>query len=175
MALVYNYLFPVMWLSFLAYWWAISRNVKETERQESAASRLTRLVLIVCAAALLWLSKRSARFAKRAISSRRCLVFLERRGHYRRWSTLCCLGASSPRKKLEPGRHPEGRSQTHYQWPLCPGPPPHLYRVSTGVCRLRSRPWRVARAACGSPCLRRTMAQTKARGEMDARAIRRVV
>ena len=49
MPLVYDYLFPAMWLSFLAYWWAISRNVKETERQESAASRLTRLVLIVCA------------------------------------------------------------------------------------------------------------------------------
>src|SRR5271165_2989861 len=44
-----------MWLSFLAYWWAISRNVKETERQESGPSRLARLVLIVCAAALLWL------------------------------------------------------------------------------------------------------------------------
>src|SRR5271157_1101351 len=55
MPLVYDYLFPAMWLSFLAYWWAISRNVKETERQESAASRLTRLVLIICAAALLWL------------------------------------------------------------------------------------------------------------------------
>ena len=55
MPLVYNYLFPVMWLSFLAYWWAISKNVKETERQEPAVSRLTRLFLIVCAAALLWL------------------------------------------------------------------------------------------------------------------------
>ena len=55
MPLVYDYLFPAMWLSFLAYWWAISRNVKETERQESPASRLTRLVLIVCAGALLWL------------------------------------------------------------------------------------------------------------------------
>src|SRR5271157_1336940 len=42
--------------------------------------------------------KRSARFAKRAISSRRCLVFLERRGSYRRRSPFCGLGASSPRK-----------------------------------------------------------------------------
>ena len=55
MSLVYNYLFPAMWLCFLAYWWAISRNVKETERQESAPSRLARLVLIFGAAALLWL------------------------------------------------------------------------------------------------------------------------
>ena len=55
MPLVYDYLFPAMWLIFLAYWWAISKNVKETERQESAASRVTRLFLIVCAAALLWL------------------------------------------------------------------------------------------------------------------------
>ena len=55
MPLIYDYLFPAMWFSFLAYWWAISRNVKETGRQESAASRLTRLFLIVCAAALLWL------------------------------------------------------------------------------------------------------------------------
>ncbi len=55
MSLVYSYLFPVMWLCFLAYWWASSRNVKETEREESAPSRLARLVLILGAAALLWL------------------------------------------------------------------------------------------------------------------------
>ena len=56
MPLVYNYLFPAMWFSFLAYWWAISRSVKETERQEPAPSRIARLVLIVGAAALLWLA-----------------------------------------------------------------------------------------------------------------------
>src|SRR5271167_1452693 len=55
MPLVYDYLFPAMWLGFLAYWWAISKNVKETASRESAPSRLARLVLIVCAAALLWL------------------------------------------------------------------------------------------------------------------------
>src|SRR5271157_257532 len=55
MSLVYDYLFPAMWLSFIAYWWAISKNVKETERQESVPSRLARLILIVCAVALLWL------------------------------------------------------------------------------------------------------------------------
>ncbi len=57
MPLIYSYLFPAMWLSFLAYWWAISRKVKNSERQESTASRLTRLGLIVCAAALLWLPR----------------------------------------------------------------------------------------------------------------------
>ena len=57
MSLVYNYLFPAMWLSFLAYWWAISRNVKETERREPAPSRIARLVLIVGAATLLWLPR----------------------------------------------------------------------------------------------------------------------
>src|ERR1039457_1916347 len=55
MPLVYSYLFPAMWLSFLAYWWAISRNVKETERREAIGSRLTRLALLTCAVALLWL------------------------------------------------------------------------------------------------------------------------
>jgi len=55
MPLIYDYLFPAMWFSFLAYWWAISRNVKETERREPAPSRTARLVLIVGAAALLWL------------------------------------------------------------------------------------------------------------------------
>ncbi len=55
MALIYHYLFPAMWLSYAAYWWAMSRNVKETERRESVSSRLARLVLIGCAVALLWL------------------------------------------------------------------------------------------------------------------------
>ncbi len=55
MSLVYNYLFPAMWLSLVAYWWAISRNVKETERQEPALSRIARLGLLALAVALLWL------------------------------------------------------------------------------------------------------------------------
>jgi len=55
MSLLYSWLFPAMWVSYLTYWWAVSRNVKETERQESAPSRLTRMVLIVGAFALLWL------------------------------------------------------------------------------------------------------------------------
>ena len=55
MPLVYNYLFPAIWLSYVAYWWAMSRNVKATERRESVASRLARLVLFACAVTLLCL------------------------------------------------------------------------------------------------------------------------
>jgi protein-S-isoprenylcysteine O-methyltransferase Ste14 len=53
MPLVYIYLFPAMWLSYIAYWSAKSTNVKVTERSESAPSRITRLVLFACAIALL--------------------------------------------------------------------------------------------------------------------------
>ena len=44
-----------MWFGYLAYWWAMSRHVKVTERSESGWSRHVRLVLMVSAAALLWL------------------------------------------------------------------------------------------------------------------------
>jgi hypothetical protein len=54
---------------------------------------------------------------KSALSFARRLVFLERRGSYRSWSTLRCVGPSSPRKKLEPSGHREGRPRTHYKWP----------------------------------------------------------
>jgi protein-S-isoprenylcysteine O-methyltransferase Ste14 len=53
MAFIYNYLFPAMWLSYVAYWWTMSTDVKETERREQALSRLARLVLMICAVALL--------------------------------------------------------------------------------------------------------------------------
>ena len=55
MPLVYNYLLPAMWLSYLAYWQVMSTNVKATERRESMSSRLVRLALMVCTIALLWL------------------------------------------------------------------------------------------------------------------------
>ncbi|MGA2483846.1 MAG: isoprenylcysteine carboxylmethyltransferase family protein [Candidatus Acidiferrales bacterium] len=57
MSIVYKYLFPAMWLGYLAYWWAMSTNVKVTERHESVSSRLARLVLLACAAALLFLPR----------------------------------------------------------------------------------------------------------------------
>jgi len=39
MSLIYNCLFPAMWISYFTYWLAISRNVKATERSESGPSR----------------------------------------------------------------------------------------------------------------------------------------
>jgi len=57
MSLIYSYLFPVMWLAYLGYWWVMATKVKATERRESAASRLIRLVAIVCAVALLWVPR----------------------------------------------------------------------------------------------------------------------
>jgi len=53
MPLIYDYLFPAMWLSYVAYWWAKSTNVKVTERREMVASRVARLVSMACAIALL--------------------------------------------------------------------------------------------------------------------------
>jgi protein-S-isoprenylcysteine O-methyltransferase Ste14 len=54
MSLIYNYLFPAMWLGYLAYWWVMSINVKESERGEPALSQLVRLVAMICAVVLLW-------------------------------------------------------------------------------------------------------------------------
>lgn len=53
MRFIHSYLFAAIWLSYVAYWWAMSTNVKVTERNESAASRLARVVAMVCAVALL--------------------------------------------------------------------------------------------------------------------------
>ncbi len=55
MSFVYDYLFPAMWVSYFTYWWAMSTNVKVTERSESAPSRLVRTVSILGAIVLLWL------------------------------------------------------------------------------------------------------------------------
>jgi len=57
MPLIYEYLFPAMWIVYVVYWWAISTNVKATKRQESSVSRITRLVLVLLAVALLWPSR----------------------------------------------------------------------------------------------------------------------
>ncbi len=53
MAVVYGYLFPAMWLTWLGYWMAAARNVKATARSESHVSRLLHLVPLAIAAALL--------------------------------------------------------------------------------------------------------------------------
>jgi len=54
MHLVYRCLFPAMWLSWAAYWWAMSRNVKATVRHESVPSRLMHIVPLALAMVLLW-------------------------------------------------------------------------------------------------------------------------
>ncbi len=46
-----------MWLAYFAYWWAMAKNVKAAERQESLASRLTRMILMVGAGLLLGLAR----------------------------------------------------------------------------------------------------------------------
>lgn len=66
MAFVDEYLFLAMWLGYSAYWWAMARDVKVTERSESGVSRFARMIAMVCAGALLllpsvplpWLNKR---------------------------------------------------------------------------------------------------------------------
>jgi protein-S-isoprenylcysteine O-methyltransferase Ste14 len=57
MSIMTEYLFPAMWLGYLAYWQVMSKDVKVTEREEPALSRLVRLVLIVCAVGLLSLPR----------------------------------------------------------------------------------------------------------------------
>jgi len=53
MSLIHNYLFLALWLSYVAYWWAMSANLKPTELSEPTQSRLRRLALMLCAIALL--------------------------------------------------------------------------------------------------------------------------
>ena len=54
MRLLYAFLFPAMWLGYLGYWFAMSKDVKADERQEPALPRLERLILMACAVVLLW-------------------------------------------------------------------------------------------------------------------------
>ena len=46
-----------MWCGYVTYWWALARQVKQTERTEPAASRLTRTVVMLLVFALLVVSK----------------------------------------------------------------------------------------------------------------------
>jgi protein-S-isoprenylcysteine O-methyltransferase Ste14 len=57
MSTIEEYLFPAMWLGYLAYWQAMSKGVKVTERKEPGMARLVRLVSIVCAVGLLSLPR----------------------------------------------------------------------------------------------------------------------
>ena len=55
MQFIYSYLFLFLWLGYMAYWWAMSKDVKATERTEPDSSRRVRLILIIFTAALLLL------------------------------------------------------------------------------------------------------------------------
>lgn len=57
MHIVYESLFPVMWIAFIAFWWVMAREVKKAERSEPAVSRVLRAVYVAGAVALLWLPK----------------------------------------------------------------------------------------------------------------------
>jgi protein-S-isoprenylcysteine O-methyltransferase Ste14 len=52
MPLVYRYAFPAMWLIWVVYWWAASRDVKTTLRRESLVSRLLHIVPLAIAVLL---------------------------------------------------------------------------------------------------------------------------
>ena len=54
MSLAYRYLFPALWLGWVAYWWVHARDVKAAERRESLASRLSHIVPLIVAVFLLW-------------------------------------------------------------------------------------------------------------------------
>jgi len=57
MQYIYQYLFYAMWISYIIYWWSMSRNIKVSVRTESLLSRLTRSVSIILAVVLLCLPK----------------------------------------------------------------------------------------------------------------------
>lgn len=52
-----QYLFHILWLGWAGYWWAASFNVKTTARREPLQSRLSHIVPLALAVALLWLPK----------------------------------------------------------------------------------------------------------------------
>lgn len=57
MARFYNTFFTILWFAWLVYWFAPVRSAKATARQETAHSRLTYLVPLLLAFALLWLRR----------------------------------------------------------------------------------------------------------------------
>ena len=57
MRVLYTYLFPAMWLTYLAYWQAMATSVKASSRHEPILSRLLRMILMCCAIVLLWIPR----------------------------------------------------------------------------------------------------------------------
>jgi len=57
MKYIYENLFLATWISYFTYWWLMARDVKSSIRTESSLSRLIRLISIILALLLLWISK----------------------------------------------------------------------------------------------------------------------
>jgi protein-S-isoprenylcysteine O-methyltransferase Ste14 len=57
MSLIYQYIFPAMWLIWAAYWWVAALGAKPTERREPAPSRLLHILPLLIAAWLLWANR----------------------------------------------------------------------------------------------------------------------
>lgn len=57
MRLVYQYLFPALWLSWGACWWALSFNGKPVKRRESLLSRAAHIGPLAAAVLLLWIPR----------------------------------------------------------------------------------------------------------------------
>jgi protein-S-isoprenylcysteine O-methyltransferase Ste14 len=53
MRMLYAYLFPALWVAYLAFWQIMAVNVKATQRNEPARSRITRAVVFLSAVVLL--------------------------------------------------------------------------------------------------------------------------
>ena len=100
-ALAHAYLFPALWVGYLAYWQVMSANVKVTQRLEPAASRILRMVLFLNAMVLLlypriplawlywsiWPSSRWTFFIGAAITAAGLLFSVWARRHLgRNWS-----------------------------------------------------------------------------------------
>lgn len=55
MRLLYHYLFPGLWLVWIAYWRISAADVKPTQRHESPGSRAAHLLPLLVAGVLLWI------------------------------------------------------------------------------------------------------------------------
>lgn len=62
MPLVYRFLFPALWLSWLVYWIWASRSAKPSERREPTGSRLLHVLPLLLAVWLLWSDRVSGAF-----------------------------------------------------------------------------------------------------------------
>ena len=57
MPYVYKFLFPALWLAWVAYWFLASRAAKPTERREPMSSRLLHVLPLLVAVWLVWAEK----------------------------------------------------------------------------------------------------------------------